>query len=219
MMNDSPTRHGSPPEGAELEELLSETRMRIGHVIRSDRRPRKLRYSLAASVAAIACVTGGAAIANAGPFAQTDSKIVRDQESLESIVARIRTFQDREGYGGVAIDVAAGSVTVWWKGTVDPALQRIVDEPGEFRIKVLPAKFTRSELVAAGNRIAGKRSGDGSYEVRTIILENRDRPTYEYGLIAQVKLHDGRSAQSVAIELSDIAGLPVTVTEESSVPL
>ena len=136
---------------------------------------------------------------------------------MDAVASQLRKFQNRDGYGGIAYDIGARTVSFWWKGELDPDVRTVLDHVrSDVTVKVRPAKFSRAELGAASDKINQTKAADGSYEVQAVTLESLDRPTFEYGLIVNVKLGPGADEDEVRAALSKAAGVPVTF---SNIPM
>ena len=205
----------APPEGADLDAFLDEARVKIDPLLTSSsRQPKRLRKLAVGAIAGAIIAGSGAAVANVGPFAKSETEIARSQERLDEVAAPIPEYTHRAGDRGIALDIENDTLTLWWKGPVDPAVQRVIQDVGKVRVRVVPAKYTRAELASASNRILRYKAADGSFEVRWVTLESKGRPTFEHGLIAGVRIKGGQTEQAVEAELSRIAGLPVTLSHE-----
>ncbi|MFL6108698.1 MAG: hypothetical protein ACJ72L_17200 [Marmoricola sp.] len=137
------------------------------------------------------------------------------QESLDAAARQLQKLSHEDGYGGLSYDLDSRSINFWWKGELDPAARATIDGVRkDVTVNVLAANYSRSELGAAINRIAGTKADDGSYVVQSVEEEDLQRPTFKYGLIVIAKLGANAHKDDVESTLTKSAGLPVTLSDE-----
>ena len=141
-------------------------------ITRSPRRPTRLWHRpgvvVAITFAAVVGVGGTAAAASGGllslwPGGAGDppAQVIRGSESATVPADKVRAYtasHPGSGYGAMKIDALAGSLTIFWKGSVPDALQAELATDPSVPIDFQPARDSADELTAGVARLHGAES-------------------------------------------------------------
>ncbi|MFI5428441.1 hypothetical protein [Aeromicrobium sp. UC242_57] len=149
-----------------------------------------------------------------------DRREVLKQERLESYVSPLLEsglLESAENFGGDAFDVDANAYDMWWRGAVPKNVQKALDSFDVVKVRLHEASYSAREIEAAATKVAQYRSDQ--FGVVTTTLGSLERPTPVHGIEVEVEVHGTMSLAAIAEELTELAGLPVSVNQElASVP-
>ena len=101
-----------------------------------------------------------------------DPAVVKTQRELDGVAQQVEdlaaTIGESAGYAAVEIDIPTRSVTVYWKGDADPALDVALGaaEAQGISSQVLPAAYNKAEMSAAVDALLGTGSDKETVDVR-----------------------------------------------------
>lgn len=158
-----------------------------------------------------------------GPRADTARQQTRDAatDTAATAVEDVAESLSRSGYGDVTVDPDSGRVRVYWKGTMPPRVRhRLAAASPGTRIDVSPAKFTKTQLLAAQDVLAPALTDDpAGAEVRARFripdsIVTLDVAPGSGGLVAGIA---GTGAATRRIAVNGLS-VPLRIREVGSAP-
>jgi hypothetical protein len=136
-------------------------------------------------------------------IASSDQAALARADRLRKVADRIALSNDA-GYGKTALDLDAGTLTVFWHGEPPQWVQNIAANPGEgITVEIVQAGYSEDQLLAAA-RLIFRSSGDlGVQVVQVSMMEDLSGVT--------VSVTEETIRPGLADEIARIADIPVEV--------
>ena len=190
---------------------------------------RRVSGTLAAALGVVALsaagfVSGAAAYSPSVASATEDATsipadVLAEQDELLAVVEAVERYVESQGdgtgYSTATIDSDAGTVKIYWVGTVPGEVEAILDDaPEDVEASLIAADYTEDELLAGSKKLTSymEESGDLGYFVTRVVTNERLG-----GL--EVRITGEANFENVQAELERVAGVPVLSVDSGEAPM